>query len=162
MRALPNMTVVAVCDADEMIRFMDRTLDWPGPIYIRLAKGFAPIVSREELGFEIGKAIPMRLAAAGTSRVLLVSTGVATTRALAAAELMAAEGTECTVLHIHTIKPFDAEAVRRHAREVSLVVSVEEHTIIGGLGSAMTDALVDSCGPRLPLIRRLGMHGVFA
>src|SRR5262252_5452530 len=63
MRALPNMTVVSVCDAEEMKRFMDQTLDWPGPIYIRLAKGFDPIVSREELGFEIGKAIPMRVAA---------------------------------------------------------------------------------------------------
>src|SRR3981081_2744113 len=96
MRALPNMTVVAVCDADEMIRFMDQTLDWPGPIYIRLAKGFDPIVSRNELGFEIGKAIPLRVAAHGMSSALLVSTGVATTRALAAAELLAAKGIECT------------------------------------------------------------------
>src|SRR6266480_4573096 len=63
MRALPNMTVVSVCDADEMKRFMDQTLDWPGPIYIRLAKGYDPIVSRPELGFEIGKAIVMREAA---------------------------------------------------------------------------------------------------
>src|SRR6202023_4091991 len=77
MRALPNMTVVAVCDADEMIRFMDQTLEWPGPIYIRLAKGFDPIVSRNDLGFEIGKAIPMRVAADGMISALLVSTGVA-------------------------------------------------------------------------------------
>src|SRR5271168_4969420 len=84
MRALPNMTVVSVCDADEMWRFMDQTLDWPGPIYIRLAKGFDPVVSRPELGFTIGKAIVMR-EAVGRDRVLLVSTGVATTRALDAA-----------------------------------------------------------------------------
>src|SRR5258707_12426792 len=101
MRALPNMTVVSVCDADEMKRFMDQTLDWPGPIYIRLAKGYDPIVSRAELGFEIGKAIPMRVAAHGMSSALLVSTGVATTRALAAAELLAAKGIECTILHMH-------------------------------------------------------------
>ena len=60
MRALPNMTVVAVCDAEEMKRFMDASLDWPGPIYIRLAKGFDPIVSEEKHAFEIGKAIVMR------------------------------------------------------------------------------------------------------
>src|SRR5690242_13209935 len=60
MRALPNMAVVAVCDADEMTRFMDQTLDWPGPIYIRLAKGYDPVVSRAELAFAIGKAIVMR------------------------------------------------------------------------------------------------------
>src|SRR6266436_10429145 len=63
MRALPNMTVVAVSDADEMRRLMNQTLDWPGPIYIRLAKGGDPIISRADLGFEIGKAIPMREAA---------------------------------------------------------------------------------------------------
>src|SRR3974377_644167 len=97
MRALPNMTVVSVCDADEMVRFMDLTLDWPGPIYIRLAKGFDPIVSRAELGFEIGKAIPMRVAAPCLNGALLVSTGVATTRTLAAAELLAAKGGEVLV-----------------------------------------------------------------
>src|ERR1700682_6338189 len=74
MRALPNMTVVSVCDADEMKRFMDQTLDWPGPIYIRLAKGFDPIVRRHGLGFEIGKAIVMREAAGPGSRVLTAST----------------------------------------------------------------------------------------
>src|SRR6201998_2589430 len=82
MRALPNMTIVSVCDADEMKRFMDKTLDWPGPIYIRLAKGFTdPIISRPELGFEIGKAIVL-CEAAGREKALLVGTGVATTRAL--------------------------------------------------------------------------------
>src|ERR1700738_4694874 len=162
MRALPNMTVVAVCDADEMIRFMDQTLDWPGPIYIRLAKGFDPIVSRNELGFEIGKAIPMRVAAHGMSAALIVSTGVATTRALAAAELLAAKGIECTILHMHTLKPFDTEAVLHYARDVPVVVTIEEHTLIGGLGSAVTDALVERCHSRLPLIRRLGIPDVFA
>jgi transketolase len=162
MRALPNMTVVAVCDADEMIRFMDQTLDWPGPIYIRLAKGFDPIVSRSELGFEIGKAIPMRVATSGKRCALLVSTGVATTRALAAAELLAAKEIECTVLHVHTLKPFDAEAVLGYARDMPVVVTIEEHTVIGGLGSAVTDALVEHCRSRLPLIRRLGIPDVFA
>src|ERR1700675_142900 len=79
MRALPNMTVGAGCDAEEMKRFMNQTLDWPGPIYIRLAKGYDPIVSHSELGFEIGRAIVMREAPGLGSRVLIVSTGVATT-----------------------------------------------------------------------------------
>lgn len=162
MRALPNMTIVSVCDADEMVRFMDQTLDWPGPIYIRLAKGFDPIVSRDELGFEIGKAIPMRVAAGNVNRVLLVSTGVATTRALAAAELLAENGVECTVLHVHTVKPFDTAAVLHYSHDVRVVVTVEEHTLVGGLGSAVTEALVDGCGSCIPLIRRLGIPDVFA
>src|SRR5215475_13945955 len=143
MRALPNMTVVAVCDAEEMKRFMDQTLDWPGPIYIRLAKGYTdPVISRDELGFTIGKAIVMR-EAAGRDRVLLVGTGVATTRALQAATTLAAEGIECTVMHMHTVKPLDIEALLHHAASARLVVTVEEHTVVGGLGSAVIDALIE-------------------
>src|ERR1700730_5059092 len=89
MRALPNMTVVSVCDADEMKRFMDQTLDWPGPIYIRLAQRFHPLGSRADLEFKIAKAIVMREAAGPGPRVLVVATGVATTRALDAAETLA-------------------------------------------------------------------------
>src|SRR3954452_11607059 len=103
MRALPNMAVVAVSDAEEMKSFMDVSLDWPHPIYIRLAKGGDPIVSRKENGFAIGKAIPMRKAA--TRRpVALMSTGVMTTNCLAAAEILAREGIDTSVLHIHSVK----------------------------------------------------------
>jgi len=160
MRALPGMTVVAVCDADEMRRFMPQTLDWPGPIYIRLAKGFDPIVSRAELGFTIGKAIPMRVAAAARGHVLMVSTGVMTTRALEAAKALAEKGIDCTVLHMHTIKPLDAEALLQHVRGASLVLTLEEHSLIGGLGSAVVDALIERGGP-LPAIRRLGIPDAF-
>jgi transketolase len=160
MRALPNMTVVAVCDADEMRRFMVQTLDWPGPIYIRLAKGFDPIVSREENGFRIGKAILMREAAA-KDNVLIVSTGVMTTRALEAAETLATDGIEATVLHAHTVKPLDVEAISRHARNARLVLTVEEHTVIGGLGSAVTDVLTLGARRAPPLIKRLGLPDSF-
>src|SRR5712672_2611961 len=108
MRALPNMTVVAVCDADEMKSLMDAALDWPHPIYIRLAKGGDPIVSRKENGFAIGKAIPMRKAA--TRRpVALMSTGVMTTNCLLAAQILARAGIDTSVLHIHSVKPLDKE-----------------------------------------------------
>jgi transketolase len=159
MRALPNMTVVAVCDADEMRRFMPQTLDWPGPIYIRLAKGSDPIVSRDAPGFRIGAAIPLR-EAAGPGAVLMVATGVMTTRALAAAETLARAGIDATVLHVHTVKPLDVAAIRRHARSASLVLTLEEHTLLGGLGSAVTDALVES-GDALPRILRLGLPDAF-
>jgi transketolase len=161
MRALPNMTVVSVCDADEMVRFMDQTLDWPGPIYIRLAKGYDPIVSRPELGFAIGRAIAMREAARASGYVLLIATGVATTRALEAAETLALEGIESTILHMHTIKPFDGEAVRRQAAEAQLVVTVEEHTVVGGLGAAVVDALAEA-QRGMPPVKRLGIPDTFA
>jgi transketolase len=162
MRALPNMTVVSVCDADEMNRFMEQTLDWPGPIYIRLAKGFDPIVSDPKHEFSIGKAIVMREASASRGRVLLVATGVATTRALEAADLLAEEGIECTLLHMHTVKPLDVDAILRHSADADLVVTVEEHTVLGGLGSAVTDTLVEARPGNIPPIKRLGIPDAFA
>jgi transketolase len=160
MRALPNMTVVAVCDADEMRRFMRQTLDWPGPVYIRLAKGFDPIISREADGFQIGRAILMREAAGGDP-VLMIATGVMTTRALEAAETLARDGIETVVLHVHTVKPLDVAAVRHQARRSRLVLTLEEHTLVGGLGSAVIDALVEG-GGTLPPIARLGIPDSFA
>ena len=76
--------------------------------------------------------------------------------------MLKAKGVECTVLHLHTIKPLDVDAVLYHARGMPVVITVEEHTVIGGLGSAVTDALVEAGGPRLPVIRRLGIPDVFA
>ena len=162
MRALPNMTVVAPADASEMKRFMEASLAWPGPIYIRLGKGGDPIVTREEDGFEIGKAY--RLCEAGGGRfgpVLIVSTGVVTGRALAAAELLAEQGIACDVLHMPTIKPLDGDALVDLATKAKLVVSVEEGTVVGGLGSAVLDALAERLDGRLPPIRRLGVPDTF-
>ena len=159
MRALPDMAVVAVCDAEEMKRFMDQTPDWPGPIYIRLGKGGDAIVSKPENGFAIGKAILMR----EPGDVLIVSTGVMLSRALAAAETLAGDdGINCGVLHMHTVKPLDAEALIRLARGVRLVVTVEEHTRVGGLGSAVLEALHDAPGSRPPPVMRLGIPDVFS
>src|SRR5205823_1446428 len=110
MRALPNMTVVACCDAEEMKRFMDASLAWKGPIYIRLAKGGDPIVSRPENGFEIGEAIVMRKSA-GPSPIVLMATGVMTTNALKAADILHADRIDVSVVHFHTIKPLDRDAV---------------------------------------------------
>ena len=97
MRALPNMTVVAPADAEEMKRFMAVTPEWPHPIYIRLAKGGDEVVTTPENGFEIGKAILLREASAGGGKpVLLVGTGVATTQALHAAEMLAGDNISAT------------------------------------------------------------------
>jgi transketolase len=160
MRALPNMTVTAVCDAKEMVRLMDCTLDWPHPIYIRLAKGGDKVVSREENGFTIGKAIPMRKTVAKRSIVLL-ATGVMTTNSLAAADLLAQEGIDVSVVHFHTIKPLDEEAVLEFAHGSPLVVTVEEGTKIGGFGSAVADLLIERMGSALPPMLRIGLPDSF-
>jgi transketolase len=163
MRALPNMTVVAPADAEEMRRFMAVTPDWPHPIYIRLAKGGDEVITRAEHGFTIGKAVLLREATGGRhGPVLLAGTGVASTRAVHAAELLSADGVACHVLHLPTVKPLDTMALERLARAARLVVTVEEHTVIGGLGSAVTDALVERMDGRVPRLRRIGIPDVFA
>jgi transketolase len=160
MRALPNMTVTAVCDAKEMVRLMNCTLEWPNPIYIRLAKGGDPVVSRDENGFAIGKAIPMRRARSRRSIVLL-ATGVMTTNCLAAADLLAKDGHDVSVVHFHTVKPLDEEAVLEFSRDAELVATVEEGTMIGGFGSAVTDILVEKLGANLPALVRIGLPDAF-
>ena len=162
MRALPNMTVVAPADVTEMKRFMEVSTAWPGPIYIRLGKGGDPVVTREEDGFEIGKAYRLREADSGqVTPVLIVSTGVVTGRVLGAAEIVADRGIACDVLHMPTIKSLDADTLVQLAARARLVVTVEEGTVIGGLGSAVVDVLADRLDGRMLPLRRLGVPDVF-
>jgi transketolase len=160
MRALPNMTVVAVCDALEMTRFMQQSVDWPLPIYIRLAKGGDPVVSRNEHEFTIGKAVVMRQARSPRP-VVFMATGVMTTNCLAAADRLAANGIDASVVHFHTVKPLDAGAVLDHASDASLIMTVEEGSMIGGFGSAVTDVLVEKMGHHIPKLVRLGLPDEF-
>jgi len=158
MRALPNMTVAAVSDAEEITRLMHQTLDWPQPIYIRLGKGGDEVVSRAENGFTIGKAINMHHTRGEKSlNVLIVSTGVMTQRTLKVAKVLEELSIGVTVLHCHTVKPLDEASIIHHAKQSDLVVTVEENTLIGGLGSAVTDCLIESLGRKIPLIKRFGL-----
>jgi transketolase len=157
MRALPNMTVVAPTDAPEAGRLMDATLDVPGPVYIRLAKGGDPVVSRDEDGFEIGKAISL----AEPGQVLFIAIGVMVNRCLTAAQTLADQGIKAGVLNVHTLKPLDEESILAQVRGARLVVTVEEHTLMGGLGSAVADTLVRHIGPGMPQLVSLGIPDVF-
>lgn len=158
MRVLPNMTVICVSDAEEMKSMMDETLDWPGPIYIRLGKGGDPVVSSPNDNFAIGKAIVKRPA----GDVVIATTGVLVKHCLDAAEALAAEGISCGVVHFPTVKPLDTDYLAFAASDVKLLVTVEEHVLAGGLGSAILEALVDRPGVRLPMIKRLGVADAFA
>jgi len=136
---------------------MEQTLDWPGPIYIRLAKGGDAVVSRAEHGFQIGRAILMRSA----GDVLMVTTGIMLQRALAAADLLAAQGIRAGILHMHTVKPLDIETLLQAIRGTRLVVTLEEHVPSGGLGSAVAEALIDKLGHGLPAMLRLSLPDRF-
>ena len=157
LRAVPNMTIVAPADADEMRRLMPLTVDRTGPIYIRLAKGYDPIVTRNDIPFEIGKAIPIREGA----DALIVTTGITLKHALDAANSLSKQGLEVAVLHVHTIKPLDTEAVLEYAAEVTVIVTIEEHTVIGGLGSAVAELLAEASFEPAKRFRRIGIPDVF-
>lgn len=148
MRALPNMTVVCPADAPEMTRMIEATLDWPHPVYVRFGKGGDPVISSAENGFQLGKAITMRQG----RDLAIISTGVMTARCLDASKTLAQGGLDASVVHVHTIKPLDEPAICEAAAGCGLVVTVEEHSRIGGLGSAVADVLADA-GIRTPQLR---------
>jgi len=157
-RALPNMTIVAVADADEMKRLMPQTVDHRGPIYIRLAKGYDPIVTNDDVPFRIGKGLPMRKG----HDALLVSTGITLKVAQEAAKLLALEGIECAILHMPTVKPLDLELLLNLANGVRAVVAIEENTILGGLGSAVAEAIAEAGFSPGKKFRRIGIPDVFS
>jgi len=149
MRAVPGLTVIDPCDATEMMQLVPAIVDLDGPVYVRLVRGAVPVVlDPARYRFEVGKARRLR---AGR-HVGIVSTGFMTDRALQAAERLAAHGVEAAVLHVSTIKPFDAEAVVELAGSVGRLVTIENHVVSGGLGSAVAEALVDH-RVRQPLTR---------
>jgi transketolase len=157
-RALPNMSIVAVADAEEMKRLMPQTVDHHGPIYIRLAKGYDPVVTNDTVPFRIGKGISMR----GGKDALLVTTGITLKVAQEAAKKLAEEGVECAILHMPTIKPFDLEQLLELARPVRAVVPIEENTIIGGLGSAVAEAIAEAGYSPGKKFKRIGIPDVFS
>lgn len=157
LRAIPNMTIIAPADANEMRRLMPQTLGHQGPIYIRLAKGNDPMVTREDGPFEIGKAVPMREG----SDALIATTGVTLKLALDAAEALREQGIEAAVLHLPTIKPLDTHAVLQYAAAVPVVVAIEEHTVLGGLGSAIAEVIAEANFAPAKRFKRIGIPDVF-
>ncbi len=156
-RALPRMTILAAADAEEMRRMMPLTVDHPGPIYIRIAKGGDPVVTDPNVPFVIGKAVPMREG----SDALIVSTGVMLKPALDAATALESNGLQAAVLHVPTVKPFDKARFLELADRVPVVVSVEEHSVIGGLGSAVAEILAEADFKTQKRFRRIGIPDVF-
>lgn len=148
MRALPNMAVTAVADAEEMKRFMLATLDHPSPIYIRLGKGGDKVVTPADQQFVLGKAFELKPA----KDVAFITTGVMASRALGAAEILARRDIAAGVLHVPTVKPLDEAAVLALAARVPRLVTVEEHSRVGGLGSAVAELIIDK-GLKTPLLR---------
>ena len=157
MRAIPNMTIVAPCDAKEMARLMPLTVEHRGPIYIRLGKGGDPIVSSDAMPFAIGRAISI----VRGDDALIVSTGITLKIALDAAAGLEAQGISAGVLHMPTIKPLDVAAFLSHAAPVEAIVVVEEHSVIGGLGAALAEVVAEAAFEPAKRFKRIGLPDVF-
>ena len=157
LRAVPNMTILAPADADEMRRLMPQTLEVDGPVYIRLGKGGDPVVSRPDLPCEIGKAIPMREG----RDALLVATGICLQVALEAGAQLEKKNVSAGVLHVHTIKPLDGAAILARAAPVPVILTIEEHTLMGGLGSAVAELIAEAGFNPGKRFKRIGIPDVF-
>ena len=153
-RAMPNITIVAPADAVEAKAATHAIAAYPTPVYLRLTRDPAPVIFAES-SFEIGKAYLLREGNA----ISLISTGSMTPTALVAADLLAQDGLEATVLHVPTIKPLDVAAVVAAARASGMVVTLEEHNIYAGFGAAVTEAL--SAEYPTPTFR-IGVQDTFA
>jgi len=157
MRALPNMVVVAPGDPVETRLATRAIVNYPGPCYLRLGKAGEPVVHQTPPAFTIGKAITVR---EGNS-VTLISTGGMLDNVIQAAELLEQQRIQARVLSMHTLKPLDSEAVLAAARETGSIVTVEEHSVVGGLGSAVSETLSKVMSKGIHF-RSLGMSDRFA
>ncbi len=159
LRGMPNLTIVDPCDSVDIEQAVPQLAAHAGPTYLRVLRGNVPTVLDEyDYHFQLGKAAELR-----TGRdVSFISTGLMTMRALAAAKQLEADGIDVAVTHVPTIKPLDHTAIARAAGGGRLVVTLENHTIIGGLADAVVSSLVfESAVGTLPQLRRIGLPDEF-
>ncbi len=156
MRSIANMTVVVPADAMETEKAVESAVKYNGPLYIRIGRGAEPVIYKEDYQFEIGKSVTLREG----RDITIISTGSMVFEALRAAEELSRDNIEARVINFHTIKPLDREAILKTARETKAIISVEEHTIIGGLGSAVSEVLAEA--EIKTRFRRIGLPDIFA
>jgi transketolase len=155
LRSLPRMTVVVPADALAARRLLPQVVAWNGPVYFRLCRNEVPSIFSEAYDPEIGRGVVLREGSDAT----LIACGIMVSRALAAAERLAADGIAVRVVEMHTIKPIDTALIERCALETGAIVTAEEHSVIGGLGGAVAECVAQSCP--VP-VERVGLQDQFA
>lgn len=154
MRGLPNMTVLVPADGPEAKNAVKAAADYEGPVYIRLGRSGVPTITDADVPFVIGKGRVMREGA----DVTLIGCGMMVAKALEAVDVLAAEGVNAAVIDMSTIKPIDRELIVEWAKKTGAIVTAEEHNVIGGLGSAVAEVLVEEV---LVPMERVGIEDVF-
>jgi transketolase len=155
MRAIANMTVIVPADPPEAEQAIHAAAEFVGPVYLRFSRMGVPVVHGDDYRFEIGKASRLR----DGDDVTLIACGTMVIRALEAASLLEEQGVQARVINMATVKPIDREAIVEAAEETGAIVTAEEHTVYGGLGSAVAEVVVTT---RPVPMRILGVPGVFA
>jgi transketolase len=154
MRAMPNMTVMTTADAVEVKQAVRAALEHQGPVYLRTVRCELPVIFDEDDAFEIGKGRTLR----DGDDLTIISTGMMTHKALEAADLLRDRGVAARLLHIHTLKPIDIELIVRASDETHRLITVENHSVIGGLGGAVAEVITEHAPCRLT---RMGFNDVF-
>ena len=155
MRTIPGMVILNPADDVEAKACVKAAYEYNGPVYLRFGRLAVPVINdRPDYKFELGKGVVLREG----KDVTIVATGLCVSSALEAAEELAADGIDAKIINIHTIKPLDEELIVAAAKETGKVVTVEEHSVIGGLGSAVCDALAEKCP--VP-VKKIGVQDVF-
>lgn len=138
MRALPDMVVIVPSDAVETEKALEAALKYEGPVYLRLGREKMPIIMSEDYNFEIGKAVVLK----SGKDLTIIAAGVMVAKALAAAEKLKESSIDVGVINLHTIKPLDKKIILQEVEKTGRVITAEEHSVIGGLGSAVNDLIV--------------------
>jgi len=154
MRSVPNMCVVVPADGISTAKAVEAVYHRSGPVYLRLGRPSVPIIYAENMHFNIGRGIKLRPG----SDVTLIGCGIMVAKCLEAAEILAREGIEAAVVDMHTIKPIDQDLIVRQARETGAILTAEEHTVLGGLGSAVCEVV---CSEYPVPVERMGIMDVF-
>lgn len=141
MRSIPNMTVISPADAVSASALVKLAAKMKGPVYMRFGRLDVPVIYPENTAFEIGKGITVR----DGGDITLIATGMMLDPAVSAANLLNEQGISARVIDIHTVKPIDEALIAKAAKETGAIVTCEEHNIIGGLGSAVAEAVVKNC-----------------
>ncbi|WDV45255.1 transketolase family protein [Clostridiaceae bacterium M8S5] len=154
MRSIPNMTVINPADGIEAEAAVLKVAEYNGPVYIRLGRSGVPIIFDEGYEFEIGKGVQL----SDGNDVAIIATGIMVAEALKAKEMLEKENIQARVINIHTIKPIDEDIIVKAAKETGAIITAEEHSIIGGLGSAVAEIVAEKSPV---LMKRIGVNDTF-
>ena len=155
MRTIPGMTVLNPCDAVSAGKLLEKAVEMDGPCYLRFGRSAVPVFYNDDADFEIGRGITLR----DGKDITVIATGIMVNEAMMAADELAEDGIDVRVIDMHTIKPIDEEIIIRAAEDTGAIVTAEEHSVIGGLGSAVAEVTAAKCPVKMAFVGQKDVFG---